>query len=182
MRRLLVTNGHRPLAGLCVAVGIALVVVSPALAGSEHIHTAGSLRVYDGGDDVHAELDVTYDTRGRTQLEFRVTGLAAATAYVVRAHTGACARTPGELGPVFQASPNPDPDAVSSPEYVNRSNEIWLDVETGPTGDGSSHTDQPWQPSPIWRPASIVVHERLSQSHPLAPRVGQAVACLDVRF
>lgn len=182
MRRLPFTSGHRALAGLFVAVGVALAAASPVLAGSDEVHATATLRVYGNESPARAKLDVTYDTSGRTDLDFRVSGLAANTPYVVRAHVGPCTTTRSEIGPVFQASPNPNPDAPSDPEYINDSNEIWLDVETDPTGNGVSHTDQPWQPSPVWRPASVVVHQTLVQPHPYAPRVGKAIACLDVPF
>lgn len=182
MRRLPLPRGARPLAGACVVAGAALVATSPAIAGVDTVRASGPLTVYGDRSGAHAAIDVRYDTVGETRLELRLTGLAPETSYVVRAHSGPCTATRKGLGPVFQNIPNPNPDVPSDPAYVNDSNEIWLDAETDASGRAVSHTRQPWQPSPTWRPASVVVHEALVQTYPGAPRVGEALACLDVPF
>lgn len=182
MRRLHVPRGPRALAGACVVAGMALVATSPAIAGSDSIHASGPLTLYGDRPTAHASIDVRYDTTGQSHLDLRIAGLAPDTSYVVRAHAGPCSDTRLGLGPVFQSIPNPNPDTPLHPDYVNDSNEIWLDAETDAQGNAASHADQPWQPSPTWRPASVVVHEALVQTHPNAPRVGKALACLDVPF
>lgn len=182
MRRLHLPRDPRSLAGVCIVAGLALVATSPAIAGIDTVRAAGPLTMYGDRPAAHASIEIRYDTVGRTHLELTIAGLAPGTSYAVRAHHGPCAATPSELGPIFQRSRNPDREAPSDPDYVNDSNEVWLDVETDASGSATSHAHQPWQPSPTWRPSSVVVHEALLQTHPRAPRVGEAIACLDVPF
>jgi hypothetical protein len=176
-----------PHAAAPVALGVlavGLFAASPALAGSDLVRATGPLTVYDPAlAGATARLQVEYDTLGDTHLRLSVAGAQPSTYYVVRAHVGGCPSVADELDDVFQASPNPD--AEESPEdplFRNPVNEVWLDVETGPTGAGVRRARQPWQFHPTWRAGSVVLHALLPMERESDPVVGRALACLEVPF
>ncbi|WP_148573920.1 superoxide dismutase family protein [Nocardioides caldifontis] len=177
---------HLPLVAGVAAV--AMFVASPAIAGSDHVRSAGPLVRWSEVVPAQAEAVVTaeYDATGRTTVVLRVEGLRPGTVYGAHVHEGSCGSSPEDAGPTYQNVVPPDPDLVSTPRYANRHNEVWLDVETDASGAGSSTARVTWQFPPHRRPGSVVLHEDFTstglQPGPRAGVAGDALACLDVEF
>ena len=181
MRRSPITR-HLPVLA-CVA-GVALLVASPALAGSDRVHVAGPLTAYDERvpAGATATVDAAYTPAGDTVVTLQVHGLLPDRSYGVHVNARPCGGEPGDAGPRFQAEPDPVQPSHDV-HYANIHNEIWLDLTTDGDGDGEAQRRVAWQPMPQYRPHSVVLHARQTDWRPaLAGEAGARLACITVPF
>jgi Cu-Zn family superoxide dismutase len=111
-----------------------------------------------------------------------VAGLLPNRSYAVHAHTNACGPTGEDAGPHYQnrIDPAAKPPAPSTdPQYANPHNEIWLDIHTDATGQGTSQTTVPFGFTDR-RPGSIVLHEAMTTATTpgQAGKAGARIACV----
>jgi superoxide dismutase, Cu-Zn family len=111
-----------------------------------------------------------------------VAGLLPNRSYAVHAHTNACGLTGEDAGPHYQnrLDPAAKPSAPSTnPQYANPRNEIWLDIRTDATGEGTSQTTVPFGFTDR-RPGSIVLHEAMTTATTpgQAGKAGARIACV----
>jgi Cu-Zn family superoxide dismutase len=118
----------------------------------------------------------------RTVATVVVAGLLPNRSYAVHAHTHACGPTGEDAGPHYQnrLDPAATPHTPSTnPQYANPRNEIWLDIHTNGTGQGTSQTTVPFGFTDR-RPGSIVLHEAMTTAttpgH--AGQAGARIACV----
>ncbi|SDI34486.1 superoxide dismutase, Cu-Zn family [Actinokineospora alba] len=109
-----------------------------------------------------AEAVVTAaDTGVRTEL--KVTGLLPNRAYGAHAHVKPCGEKGDAAGPHFQDKADPVTPSVD-PAYANAKNEIWLDFTTDATGGATATSTVDWKLTDR-KPASVVIHEKATQTH-----------------
>ena len=118
----------------------------------------------------------------RTVATLVVAGLQPNRSYAAHAHTNACGRTGEDAGPYYQNRIDPAASsqaASTNSRYANPRNEIWLDIRTDATGQGTSQTAVPFGFTDR-RPGSIVLHE--ATATPTAPgqagATGAPIACV----
>jgi hypothetical protein len=171
------------------ALAAGVFVASPVIARPVEVVSEGPVLPYarseldTPGRAATGRLHVELDTEGRTNLRLEVTGLDPDREYGGNVHVGTCDPTdPSAAGPHLQRVPNPEPeDYPNDPVYVNRGNEIWLDVTTDASGSGAAEATVAWQLSPARVPASVIIHEQPTWPGPLrAGWAGQPLACLEV--
>lgn len=171
---------------LGVAVGVALFAASPLLVGVDRLHSAADLQRH--GDtlprDAHASLGTVLDTVGQSRFTLQVEGLRPRTEYGAHLHVAPCGATGSHAGPRYQHMPNPHPRRLPhDPAYVNRANEVWLDLSTDARGQATSTAEQPWQFRPGTGPRSVIIHEEHTRTSPQeAGHAGARIGCLDVRL
>jgi Cu-Zn family superoxide dismutase len=111
-----------------------------------------------------------------------VAGLLPNRSYAVHAHTNACGLTGEDAGPHYQnhLDPAAKPSAPSTnPQYANPRNEIWLDIHTDATGEGTTQTTVPFGFTDR-RPGSIVLHAAptTTTARGQAGQAGARIACV----
>ena len=114
-----------------------------------------------------------------------VAGLLPNRSYAAQAHTNPCGATGQDAGLLYQnrIDPAARPDAASTdPRYTNSHNEIWLDVRTDASGEGTSQTTVPFGFTDR-RPGSIVLSEATATGtgpgH--AGEAGAPIACVTLQ-
>jgi Cu-Zn family superoxide dismutase len=116
----------------------------------------------------------------RTEATLVVAGLLPNRSYAAHAHTNSCGITGEGAGPYYQNRIDPAAKPPStSPRYANPRNEIWLDLRTDASGQGTSQTAVPFGFTDR-RPASIVLHEAtVTGTAPgQAGEAGSPIACV----
>lgn len=180
-----------------VAVGAAaasaLFVASPAIAGADRVRAEDELVSYRPADvreedwpvptGARARVQAVYTAAGDSIVTLHVWGMAPNTRYGAHAHVNSCGATGAAAGPHFQNLVAPTAAAATTPEFANRSNEIWLDLTTDSEGSGVAQAKVPWQFSPTRRAQSVIIH--VEHTHTGATDSGVAgirLACLTVVF
>jgi Cu-Zn family superoxide dismutase len=169
---------------LLVGTGLVVAGVSPALAGSDRIRSAGALVRYSDAvpPGATARVDAVYDASGQTVVILHVWGMLPNHAYGAHAHNNPCGVTGATAGSHYQNIPDPHQPSVN-PAYANRVNEIWLDVHTDADGNGSAQTKVAWQFAPDRRAHSVIVHAEPTHTGATdSGTAGARLACLTVAF
>jgi superoxide dismutase, Cu-Zn family len=119
---------------------------------------------------------------GTTTVTLAVRGLNPQRWYGAHVHAEPCGEQPGDAGPHFQHSVDPEQPSVD-PTFANPQNEIWLDFTTDETGAGSTESTVAWTFSDERRPGSVVVHDmQTATEHGAAGTAGDRAACISVDF
>jgi len=169
---------------LLVSGGLVVAVVSPALAGADHVRVAGPLVRYSDSvpAGANARVDAVYDAAGQSVISLHVWGMLPNHTYGAHAHNNACGATGAAAGSHFQNIEDPQKPSVN-PAYANPVNEIWLDVHTDADGNGSAQTKVGWQFTPERRAHSIIIHaEPTHTGETDSGTAGARLACLTVAF
>jgi Cu-Zn family superoxide dismutase len=176
------TTGRGHAAVVLVAVGI--FAASPAIAGSDVVHTVGHPGRYATvvPEAARLEVDAEYDAGGHTRITLGATGLAPRTSYAGRVTWGGCTVRASGLGPTYQLVPAPPDAAPFHPEYTNKVNEVWLELKTDDSGAGTAVAVQPWQFAPEERPGSVILHQHVVPVRPGGTTAGRRLACIEVAF
>ncbi len=172
-----------PMAAIVSAIG--LFAASPAIAGAERARAEGTLVRYDTAvvpENARARVQAVYNAAGDSIITLHVWGMKPHTEYGAHAHVNACGPTGLDAGPHFQNVIDPVQPSTN-PSYANPTNEIWLDLITGGSGNGVAQAKVPWQFSPERRAHSVVIHaEHTHTGQTDSGTAGARLACLTVGF
>jgi Cu-Zn family superoxide dismutase len=129
-------------------------------------------------------VETEIDGDGRTTVSLDVSGMLPNRGYAAYVHAKPCGATGADAGPHYQnrVDPAATPEKPSSdPAYSNPQNEVWLDLRTDASGEGSSEVDVPFTFTDR-RPGSVVIHE--AEMTAMAPgqagMAGGRLACLTI--
>lgn len=169
---------------VAAVAALGLFVASPALAGTDRIRSEGPHVSYSAAipAGAHARVQAVYDASGKSVVTLHVWGLQPNTEYGAHAHVNACGATGSAAGPHFQNVVDPVTPSTD-PAYANPDNEIWLDLTTDASGEGSSQTQVDWQFAPDRRAHSVIIHaEHTHTGATDSGTAGPRLACLTVGF
>jgi Cu-Zn family superoxide dismutase len=128
-----------------------------------------------------AKVVVTPLSGDRTQVDLAVSGLQPNRPYGAHAHVKPCGATGDAAGPHYQHVKDPVSPSVD-PRYANPKNEIWLDLTTDGSGNGTARSVVDWRFRP-GQAGSIVIHKEHTKTHAgHAGTAGARLACVDVPF
>lgn len=178
---------HRPPLTVlaATATATALFLASPVIAGADHIRAQGDLVRYSSAvpEGARAQVAAVYTAAGDSNVTLQVWGMAPNTEYGAHAHVNACDTTGADARSRFQNMSAPDAAAAATPQFANRTNEIWLDLTTDAEGNGVAETTVPWQFSPARRATSVIMHVEHTHLGPTNSGVaGARLSCLTVGF
>lgn len=164
------------------AAGSAL-VTAPAVAGGAAVATSDEVVAYSGFPaGATARVHSASTPSGRTVVTLTVTGMEPGRTYGAHAHVNPCGMTGAAAGPHWQLADDPVKPSVD-PAYANPANEVWLDVTTNASGNGTSTATLDVAFPADDRPRSVILH-----AEPTRTGAGQAgvagarLACLTVGF
>jgi Cu-Zn family superoxide dismutase len=121
-----------------------------------------------------AAVTITSTGKG-TSVRLTVAGLRPHRGYGVHLHTRPCGPKGDDAGPHYQHRTDPSASASrpsSDPSYANPQNEVWLDLTTDASGDGSAVSTHPWTFGPT-APRSLIIHA-MPTSMPTSMASGEA--------
>lgn len=126
-----------------------------------------------------AQAALTASASG-VRTELKVTGLLPNRAYGAHAHVKPCGEKGDAAGPHFQDKVDPVTPSVD-PAYANAKNEIWLDFTTDATGSATATSTVDWKLTDR-KPASVVIHEKATQTHAgHAGTAGARLGCVTLK-
>ena len=168
----------------CSGTGAAKDHAAPTIDKSYVFGSAAPAWTYDAAQvpaGSRAKVVVTPLSGDRTQVNLEVSGLQANRPYGAHVHVKPCGATGDAAGPHYQNTKDPVTPSVD-PKYANPKNEVWLDLTTDGSGNGSAHSVVDWRVRP-GQAGSIVIHKEHTQTHAgHAGTAGARLACVDVPF
>jgi Cu-Zn family superoxide dismutase len=198
---------RRRTAALAVAAaGAALVVVAatvPAGAATGPVDAGGTFALpaaattaftYDVGQvpvGARVEVHAVPTGGGRTVVTLHAWGLLPDETYGAHAHYLPCGATGAAAGAHYQDLADPAVNgsltaASTNPVFANPDNEVWLDLETNPAGNGRAQTVVPWsfRPTASSGPRSVILHLNTTSTGGSVPagNAGARLACVTVPF
>jgi superoxide dismutase, Cu-Zn family len=111
-----------------------------------------------------------------TTITLDVSGLPAKTQFGSHLHKQDCATD--KAGGHYQHNAAPSMEMVSTPEYANTANEVWLDFETDDAGAASKTVTVNWVVRATEAKA-VIIHEKWTDAN---GKAGAKYACISMPF